>query len=422
MSDAPYRSIEFRSRAPGFWIRRYFPEQEAFVLAPVDQGSEFLALIDPAAPARGRIREVIMESLFGHRPGLKPVQLLVRLRPAHKGQGGENSRGGIEATITDAFQRPAVRETEARNILGDDGKVISRWTESLGDAVDHHGRIYLARRAVEFFARMDAEAYGKIRSRAAGSRGEAASALPNDFAAALSGQEQGLRRRYNPILPFELQMDGVATPARRANFAIQRAIIEGFADEAAGGTSCLVKAQEELLAKGALLGVPAARQSELLEKQSRETALGTASFIIAGLMALHGAEPASKDCDQLFSLQPDGSLAPRPGLHDEVLAEMAVHPIGQSLDECKRLAAYLEMAQSRLARYEVQASSLVSAEQAKAAAGGKVRRDTQPAASEPEGAAPGKGMDRMIGFAARAAVAADHAHKLVSQVETLPWI
>ena len=426
MRNEPLNPLEFRPRAPGYWIRRYLPDKEAFVLAPADgKGSEFVATIDSESPARGRIREVIMESLFGHRQGLAPLRLLVRprlVRPGRPLGGGDHSAEPF-AAITDAFQIPWVRDSEARNILGVDGQVISRWSEGLADAVDHHGRIFLARRALEFFSGINAKTYGTIRERAAASLGVSGEILPKEVHAALRGAGEGRRCRYNPVLPLDLQVTEAPTPLQRANFSLQRAIVETFAHEAVVGLSALGDAQEELLSSGALLAVHPARKAELMRERTQETARGIASLMLAGLMELHGAEPASKECDELYGLLPDGSLARRPGLHEEVLREMAPHPVARSDDAGRKMAAYLEMALSRLARYEAEARGLVGAEQAKTAVGAKPRPSVP---SEGE-VAPGDqetalGIDRLIALGGHAATAADHAHKLVTQAETLPWI
>lgn len=426
MSHESPNPLEFRPKAPGYWIRRYLPDKEAFVLAPADgKGAEFVAAIDSQSPARGRIREVIMESLFGHRQGLAPLRLLVRPRTVRSGGSAGDGERFPEpfAAITDAFPIPLARDAEGRNILDEGGQVVSRWSDGLADAVDHHGRLLLARRALEFFSGMNAKAYGAIRERAVASLGAAGELLPAEIHAALRGAEDGHRRRYNPVLPLDLQSPEVPTPLQRANFSLQRAIVETFADEALLGLSALGDAQEDLLSSGALFAVPPARNAERMRERTQEAARGIASLVLAGLMELHGAKPASKECDELYGLQADGSLARRAGLHEEVMREMAPHPIARSDDAAKKMAAYLEMALSRLGRYEAEARGLVSAEQAKTAVGAKRRPSLSPQTEVGSGEREtALGIDRLIGLGGPVVTAADHAHKLATQVETLPWI
>ena len=113
MNNEPPNPLEFRPKAPGYWIRRYLPDQEAFVLAPADgKGAEFVAAVDSQSPARGRIRETIMESLFGHRQGLAPLRLLVRPRADRSGSAGDGEHSPETfVAITDAFPIPWARDS-----------------------------------------------------------------------------------------------------------------------------------------------------------------------------------------------------------------------------------------------------------------------------------------------------------------------
>lgn len=417
--------IELGPRAPGYWIRRYLPDKDAFVLASVDRDSpEFIAVLDPQSPSRGRARETIMAALFGQPRSLAPVRLLVQDRARGRERKGAATREGI-LTITDAFPTRLFPDNDSRKIVDAEGRVVSRWSDGLDEAVDHYGRIWLARRVLEFFVQREAEDFREIRDRAAmGLPAESIAALPESFFALLRGSEPARQRRYNPNLSLPLQLDRAATNEERANYAAQRAIIDVFAELVSTDYSELAKAQNALLESRAILAVPAARSLALLRLQSGEAARGIAAQLLAGLMELNGAEPVSRDFDELWAPKADGSFARRPALHDEILREMAAHPIAESNDLEKKIRAYLAIGRERLARYEAEARQLVAMEQAKTAMPARTPSSALPAEPvEPEllpGQTP-RPVRRFKKLARPVAGALDQMHKLTTEAETVPW-
>ena len=427
-TDSPQQP-SLHPQAPRYWIRRYLPGRDAFVLAPIgSEAAEFLAAIDSHSPSRGRMRDLLMDSLFGDRRGQAPIRLLVRPSSEPEKSSDKSASAPEQCfTITDAFQPRLLRDNEARKITGPTGELLSRWTDALDEAVVHHGQLWLAARALGFFAVISPELYERIRSQASADlRPESAGLLPKDFLTALRGEEGGSRRRYNPSLPLGLQIDGAATNAQRANYSIQRALVEAFAARTDAGASALADAESELLAAGVLLATHPARAGTVLRHQTAEAARGIGSQILAGLMELNGADAATRDFDELFAPKADGSFGRRPGLHDEVLREMEPHPIAASTDFAQKTAVYLELGLSRLERYGTEARLLVYEEQMKSAGTVKPKRpDSAPAASPPNPAAEKhrktKRLGRWLQAGENAATTADHVHKTAAQAENLPW-
>jgi hypothetical protein len=429
MIPASPQTSPLRPEAPRYWIRRYVPQREAFVLAPIEgETAEFLVAIDPQSPSRGRMRDLLMDALFGERRGQSPIRLLVRPSSASEDNTDlSNSPADRFFTITDAFQPRLLKDNDARKIIDSGGALLSRWTDALDEAVVHHGQLCLVSRALGFFARMDSKAFEEIHSQASADLPpESAKLLPKNILASLRGEEGGARYRYNPTLPLSLQIKGAATPAQRANYSIQRALIEAFARQVDVGPSALGDAQNELLATGVLVAAHPSRSGPLLRQQTAEAARGIASQILAGLMELNGADAASKEFDELFAPKPDGSFGRRAALHDEVLREMEPHPIAASTDFTQKTAAYLELGLSRLERYRAEAQALVYNEQLKSAGTVKPKRpgsapEAAPLDQGPGKPAKGKKLGRLLQAGETAANTADHAHKTVVQAETLPW-
>ncbi len=412
--ESPVASpIELGPRAPGFWIRRYLPEKDAFVLVSVEGHSpEFLAALDPQSPTRGRARETIMAALFGQPRSLAPVRLLVFDRSRQREKDGAASTNKI-LTITDAFQTRLMPDNDSRKILDSEGRVISRWSDGLEEAVDHYGRIWLAQRALDFFAETNT---------AGSERGNATS--PNSFFAMLEGRESVRKCRYNPNLPLRLQLGREPTTDESVNYSAQRAIIDLFAQHVGSDDSELAKAQGTLLESGSLLAAPPVRSAALLRMQTSEAARGIAAQLLAGLMELNGTEPATEDFDELWAPKPDGSFGRRPTLHDEILREMAPHPIAESINLAEKTEAYLALGRARLARYESEARQIVAMEQAKTAMPAKTLPSALPLEPFERDQVPGqtpRSAKRFKKVARPAAGALDLAQKLTAETETVPW-
>lgn len=414
-----------RPPAPRYWVRRFLPERDAFVLAPIaGHGEEFLAAIDPQSPTRGRVRDLLMDSLFGDRRGQAPIRLLVRPAAAAR-QSDEDSAPPADclATITDAFQPRILRDNEARKINDAQGNLVSRWTDSLDEAVTHHGQLWVAGRTLDFFSNINPTVYDRIRAQAAANLpADVAELLPTSFLNALrGGEDEGRRRRYNPALPLELQLDQAPSKPQRANYAVQRALLDELAAQLDGGPSALAEAEGELLTSGSLVASHPMRDGNFLRLQTAETARGIGSQILAGLMELNGAEPATQEFDELFTLKADGSFERRPGLHDEVLREMAPHPVAASADFTQKTAAYLELGLSRLNRYDAEARAWVLNEQKKTAVTVKPRVPDPASMPSPENRNNPKKAGRWLKAGETTATAADHAHKTMTQAEQLPF-
>ena len=138
-TDSPQQP-SLHPQAPRYWIRRYLPGREAFVLAPIGgEAAEFLAAIDSHSPSRGRMRDLLMDSLFGDRRGQAPIRLLVRPSSEPEKSSDKSASAPEQCfTITDAFQPRLLRDNEARKITGPTGELLSRWTDALDEAVVHH--------------------------------------------------------------------------------------------------------------------------------------------------------------------------------------------------------------------------------------------------------------------------------------------
>ena len=417
-------STEFRSEAPRVWVRRYLPDDDAFLLAPLDdEAVPLVATIDKDSPGRGRVREALMEALFGTRRSLAPLRLLVR-EIATPTPSDANRPSPRRFAITDAFAERTFKDADARKIADVEGQVISRWSESLDEAVNHHGRLWLARGAVDYFSEMHPADFSRVRERAATQLApEQADALPRDLLGALLGGELAHPRRYHPGVPLSLQVEGEPHPSQRANYAVQRALVDEFVDRMTSGLPALVHAQSTLTASGVLVAVHPVRTPESLRAGTREAARGIAAQTLAGLMELHGAEPATRDFDELWGPQPDGSLGRRATLHQEIVGEMAPHPIARSPNLREKTAAYLELSASRLARYDFEARLLVYQEQLKTAGPRKPRHPgTKIAAdSAPKSAPAEPRMIALLQSGVPTAVAADHAIQTVVQAENIPW-
>lgn len=417
--------IELGPRAPGYWIRRYLPDKDAFVLASVDRDTpELIAALDPQSPSRSRAREAIMAALFGQSRSLAPLRLLVQDRTRRR-EKSSAANGEKILTITDAFPARLFPDNDSRKIVDAEGRVISRWSDGLDDAVDHHGRVWLARCALEFFAQCEGESFRKIRERAAiGLPAETREALPESLSAALRGSERARQCRYNPNLPLPLQLGRTAANDERANYAAQRAIIDTFAELATAGDSELAKAQAVLLDSRSILAAPPARSAAFLRLQTSEAARGIAAQLLAGVMELNGAELVSQEFDELWAPKSDGTFARRPALHDEILREMAAHPIAESTDLEEKTRAYLAIGRARLARYEAEARQLVAMEQAKTAMPARTPSSAVPAEPLERELLPGqtpRPVRRFKKLARPVAGALDQMHKLTTETETVPW-
>ena len=162
----------------------------------------------------------------------------------------------------------------------------------------------------------------------------------------------------------------------------------------------------------------------LIRMQTIEAARGIGAQLLAGLMELNGAAPATQEFDELWEPKADGSFARRATLHDEILREMAPHPVAQSADLSERIRAYLALGSARLTRYEAEARQLVAAEQAKTATPKmSPRPDTSPEFELPI-ILPGETSPRIKRFVKAsepAANALDHAYKAATETETVPW-
>ncbi len=418
--------IEHRPRAPGYWIRRYLPDKDAFVLAPVDgEGAEFVATLDPQSPTRGRARETIMAALFGPRRSLASVRLLVHDRTRRRATDTEPKDAIKILNITDAFQTRLIPDAEARKILDAEGRVISRWSDALEDAVDHHGRIWLAQRALDFFAMIDAAIFAEIRDCATANLSpQAKAALPDTFESMLGGPESARHCRYNPNLPLRLQLAGPPDKSQQANYSLQRAVIDALAVRMTAHGSALADAQAALQESRGLVAVPPSRSSMLLRTQTTEAARGIGAQLLAGLMELNRAAPATQEFDELWTPKADGGFVRRPALHDEIVREMAPHPVAQSADMAEKIHAYLALGSARMARYEAEARQLVVAEQAKTATPATPPHPrTAPEYAlpiTPPGEAPPR-LKRFVKASEPAANALDHAHKAAAETETVPW-
>lgn len=417
-------STEFRSEAPRVWVRRYLPNDDAFLLAPLDdESSPLVAAIDKDSPGRGRVREALVEALFGSRRSLAPLRLLVREVASPRALDA-NRPPERRFTITDALPERTFSGADARKIVDSEGQVISRWSESLEEAVNHHGRLWLARSAVDYFSEMHPVDFARVRERAATQLApEQADALPRDLLGALLGGELAHQRRYHPGVPLSLQVEGEPHPSQRANYAVQRALVDEFVDRMTSGLPALTHAQSTLTASGALVAVHPTRTPESLRTYTQEAARGIAAQTLAGLMELHGAEPAMRDFDELWGPRPDGSLGRRATLHQEILVEMAPHPIAQNPNLREKTAAYLELSASRLARYDLEARMLVYQEQLKTAGPRKPRHPGMEIASDsaPKSTPADPRMIALLQTGAPAAGAADHVVQTVVQAENIPW-
>lgn len=365
-----------------------------------------------------------MAALFGQPRSLAPVRLLVQDRTRRREKGGAASGEKI-LTITDAFPARLFPDNDSRKIVDAEGRVVSRWSDGLDEAVDHHGRVWLARRALEFFAQCEGESFREIRERAAiGLPAETREALPESLSAALRGSERARHCRYNPNLPLPLQLGRAASNDERANYAAQRALMDAFAESVSTDNSELSNAQNALLESRALVAVPPVRSAAFLRRQTSEAARGIAAQLLAGLMELNGAEPASREFDELWAPKSDGAFGRRPVLHDEILREMASHPIAESTEVQEKTRAYLAIGRARLERYEAEARQLVMTEQAKTVM--PVRAPTSAPLTEPlerdllPGQTP-RPVRRFKKIARPVAGALDQMHKLTTEAETVPW-
>lgn len=424
---APNPAVDFLPSAPRCWVRRYLANEDAFLLARLDgEDDAFIAVIDRESPGRARARDILMDALFGQRRSFAPLQLLVREKKSPPSPDGETA-DARRLLITDVFSCRPIKDNDARKILDSTGQLVSRWSDGLEDAVDHHGRLSLARSAIDYFTDLNPTTFAEVRARATAALPDSPAAdLPRNLLGALQGGEGAHTRRYNPSVPLRLQLKGEAHESQRVNYAVQRALIEDFADRMTAGVSALAFAQSALLASGVLLVVHPARSDDVLRNYTRESARGIGAQTLAGLMDLNGAAPATRDFDELWAPTTDGSLARRQTLHEEIMNELAPHPIATSPNLDQKTRAYLELAASRLARYDIEAHALVFNEQMKTAGAKKPKHPGASTASPAEALAedPGPSGSRMIAVlqaGSPAAAATDHATHTIAQSETIPW-
>ena len=199
-----------------------------------------------------------------------------------------------------------------------------------------------------------------------------------------------------------------------------------FAREMTTGESALESAQASLLSSEVLLAAHPGLSAVSLKRLTGEAARGIASQVLAGLMELNGAGPASQDFDELYAPLANGSFGRYFRLCTTKSCGRWNPPIAASTDFAEKTAAYLELGASRLERYDAEARTKVFAEQMKTAG---VTKPKQPnsapmagAANAPDVAAGSTGgLGPVATVGNPVAAAADHAHRLITQSETIPW-
>ena len=196
-----------------------------------------------------------------------PLRLLVR----------EDRRAGPAAGTGDCWSPTpsppqSAKDSDARKILGPDGRIHSRWSDGLDEAVATP-RPPLAR--AESHGVFFRDGRRDVWTSSAPSNGRPAVSIgvpvAEDFLTALQGAEGGRQCRYNPRLPLDLQVEGPASDDQQINYGIQRALVGGFAREMTTGESALEGAEASLLfERGPACGAsgPIRRFAEAADRRS----------------------------------------------------------------------------------------------------------------------------------------------------------